>query len=146
MHQPVVHQTIWCAPDSVRCQGWRPDEQAALGKILLRGYNSPDCPMCQRHTRPTVDQTISGDMWLSQRSEGRIGLSGVPREPIAAMVSFARKGRESRTVHCPVRPRIEGSHALPNGTQTTPSCLGAIKGTPRRMEHHTKQSLNIQQN
>jgi hypothetical protein len=26
---------------------------------------------------------------------------------------------------------------------TAPSCLGAIKGTPRRMEHYTKHPLNI---
>jgi hypothetical protein len=26
---------------------------------------------------------------------------------------------------------------------TAPSCLGAIKGTPRRMEEHTKHTLSI---
>jgi hypothetical protein len=26
---------------------------------------------------------------------------------------------------------------------TAPSCLGAIKGTPRRMEEYTKHSLSI---
>jgi hypothetical protein len=29
------------------------------------------------------------------------------------------------------------------GTSMAPSCLGAIKGTPMRMEHYTKHSLNI---
>jgi hypothetical protein len=47
--------------------------------------------------------------------------------------------------NCLVRPRTEGNQGLPNGTPTTSSCLGAIKGTPRRMEHYTKKSLNIQQ-
>jgi hypothetical protein len=46
---------------------------------------------------------------------------------------------------CPVRPRTEGNQSLPNGTQTPPTYLGDIKGTPRRMEQHTKQSLNILQ-
>jgi hypothetical protein len=46
-------------------------------------------------------------------------------------------------VHCPVRHPTEGKNCLPIGTSTTPSCLGGIKGTPRRMEHNTKHSLNI---
>jgi hypothetical protein len=44
---------------------------------------------------------------------------------------------------CPVRPRTEGDYGLPNGVPTAPSCLGAIKGTHRRMEQYTKHSLNI---
>jgi hypothetical protein len=44
---------------------------------------------------------------------------------------------------CPVHRRTEGKNCLPNGSPTAPSCLGAIKGTPRHMEHYTKHSLNI---
>jgi hypothetical protein len=44
---------------------------------------------------------------------------------------------------CLVRPRTEGNYCLPNGVSTAPSCLGAIKGTPRRMEQYTKHLLNI---
>jgi hypothetical protein len=44
---------------------------------------------------------------------------------------------------CLVRQSTEGKHCLPNGDPTAPSCLGAIKGTPRRMEHNTKPPLNI---
>jgi hypothetical protein len=44
---------------------------------------------------------------------------------------------------CPVRHPTEGKNYLPNGVQTAPSCLGAIKGTPRRMEHYNKHSLNM---
>jgi hypothetical protein len=39
--------------------------------------------------------------------------------------------------------RTEGNYGLPNGVSTAPSCLGAIKGTPRRMEQYTKHPLNI---
>jgi hypothetical protein len=46
---------------------------------------------------------------------------------------------------CPVRLQIEGNQGLPNGAPMTPSSLGAIKGTPRRMEQHTKHPLNILQ-
>jgi hypothetical protein len=44
---------------------------------------------------------------------------------------------------CPVRPRTEGKYCLPIGAPTAPSCLGAIKGTPRHMEQYTKHLLNI---
>jgi hypothetical protein len=44
---------------------------------------------------------------------------------------------------CLVRHPTEGKNCLPIGTSTTPSCLGAIKGTTSHMEHDTKHSLNI---
>jgi hypothetical protein len=70
-----------------------------------------------------------------------------------ATVGFARKGRRSGTgqglfmsggaTDYSVRHPIEGKNCLPNGSPMTPSYLGAIKRTPRRMEHYTKHSLNI---
>jgi len=62
------------------------------------------------------------DTWPSQRSERYTGLSGVHRT-------------------CPVR------QLCADLTQTAtvgcaPSCLGAIKGTPWRMEEYTKHSYN----
>jgi hypothetical protein len=44
---------------------------------------------------------------------------------------------------CPVRQSIEGKNCLPGMLSTAPSCLGAIKGTPRRMEEYTKHPLSI---
>jgi hypothetical protein len=44
---------------------------------------------------------------------------------------------------CPVCHPTEGKNCLPIGSPTAPSYLGAIKGTPRRMEQYTKHSLNI---
>jgi hypothetical protein len=80
---------------------------------------------------------------LHQRSPGRTKLSGVPRGPMASTVSFAKKGRKSRTVHCLVRPQTKGNNDLLNGAPMTPICLGAIKGTRRCMEQDTKPPLNI---
>jgi hypothetical protein len=37
----------------------------------------------------------------------------------------------------------EGKFGLPSWPPMAPSCLGAIKGTPRRMEEDTKLSQNI---
>jgi hypothetical protein len=44
---------------------------------------------------------------------------------------------------CPVRQAKEGKICLPRMLSTAPSCLGAIKGTPRRMEEDTKRTLSI---
>jgi hypothetical protein len=43
---------------------------------------------------------------------------------------------------CPVRHPTEGKNCLPGLLSTALSCLGAIKGTPRRMEEYTKHTLN----
>jgi hypothetical protein len=37
---------------------------------------------------------------------------------------------------CPVHHSTEGKDGLPSLSPTAPSYLGAIKGTPRRMEEH----------
>jgi hypothetical protein len=47
------------------------------------------------------------------------------------------------TPDCPVRHPTEGKNCLPGLLSTAPSCLGAIKGTPRRMEENTKHTLSI---
>jgi hypothetical protein len=44
---------------------------------------------------------------------------------------------------CPVRQATEGKNCLPGMLSTAPSCLRAIKGTPRRMEENIKHSLSI---
>jgi hypothetical protein len=51
--------------------------------------------------------------------------------------------KEIRTGQCPVRQAIEGKNCLPRLLSTAPSCLGAIKGTPRRMEEDIKHPLSI---
>jgi hypothetical protein len=44
---------------------------------------------------------------------------------------------------CPVHHLTEDKKCLPKWSSMAPSCLRAIKGTPRRMEHDTKYSLSI---
>jgi hypothetical protein len=43
----------------------------------------------------------------------------------------------------PVHHPTEGKFGLPSWPPTAPSCLGAIKETPRRMEENTKLTRNI---
>jgi hypothetical protein len=69
------------------------------------------------------------------------------------MVVCARIGRKSGTEHeqwlsggapdCPVRHPTEGKDSLPCWPPTAPSCLGAIKETPRCMVELPKHSLSI---
>jgi hypothetical protein len=42
-----------------------------------------------------------------------------------------------------VRQATEDKNCLLEMLSTAPSCLGAIKGTPRRMEEYTKHSQSI---
>jgi hypothetical protein len=42
-----------------------------------------------------------------------------------------------------VRHPTEGNFGFPCWPPTAPSCLGAIKGTPRRMEESSKHSISI---
>jgi hypothetical protein len=47
------------------------------------------------------------------------------------------------TPDCSVRHSTEGEIGLPSWCSTAPSCLRAIKGTPRHMEEYTKHTLSI---
>jgi hypothetical protein len=76
-------------------------------------------------------------------------VSGAPTAPRLQWSASPNKERDlHRTVSggatdCPVRQATEGKNCLPRMLSTDPSCLGAIKGTPRRMEEYTKHSLSI---
>jgi hypothetical protein len=103
---------------------------------------------------PTVVRAISARHVA--RSNGRLGAPDSVRcanRPRGATVGCARYGRRSRTGHeqwmsggapdCQVHHLTEGRNCLPSWSPTAPSCLGAIKGTPRRMKHNTEYSLSI---
>jgi hypothetical protein len=74
-------------------------------------------------------------------------------EPEGPTIGCARYERKSSTgllqwlsggaPDFPVHHSTEGKNCLPNWCTTAPSCLGAIKGTPKRMEQNTKLSRNI---
>jgi hypothetical protein len=92
----------------------------------------------------------AGDTWTSPMVERSQRTVRCATRVVATTVSFAKKRKEiahyslsSSALDCPVRPRTEGNNSLPNGAQTAPSYLRAIKGTPRRMEQYTKHPLNI---
>jgi hypothetical protein len=135
-----VHRTVRCAPDSVRCLGWLGDELVALEKkiVALRlkftGLSGePKTPA------PTVS-------WSHRTIRCANGTEG-------PTVRRARYGRRSGTGQLlfmsggapdyPMRHPAKGKNCLSIGSPTASSCLGAINGTPRRMEQYTKHSQNI---
>jgi hypothetical protein len=76
-------------------------------------------------------------------------VSGAPTAlKIQRSASPNKEGYPHRTVSggapdCPVRQSTEGKICLPTMLSTAPSCLGAIKGTPWRMEKISKHFLSI---
>ena len=151
-----VHRTVrWCT-------GQCPVRQAGIGptgrsrefvggvrlKITGLSGGAPDCPVSQRSAAQSTR-----DAWPSQRSDGGTGLSGVHRTVSGAptapnlqrsAVAFLESNQhQTLNSACPVRHPTEGKNCLPGLLSTAPSCLGAIKGTPRRMEENTKHTLNI---
>jgi hypothetical protein len=134
---PAVHQAGFC-------------ELAALGiSSAAYDYNSPDCPVSQRSAGPTVGCAICA-RHVAKPTVGR-GHRTVRCAPDsvrcandsqAPMVGYTTEGKKSAP-DCPVRQATEGKNCLPGMLSTAPSCLGAIKGTPRRMEEYTKHPLSI---
>jgi hypothetical protein len=92
----------------------------------------------QRHTAK-IHRTVR---WCT-------GLSGEPMvacangRPRNLRVARGRANGRLGTPDCPVRQPTEGKFSFPNWPPTAPSCLRAIKGTPRRMEESPKHSLSI---
>jgi hypothetical protein len=137
------------APDSVRCARLARANWPLSGihrrrtTIIHRTVRcASDCPVSQRSAARSARDT-----WPSQRLEGGTGLTGVHRTcPVRQRLSGCLRStapllegnRAPDSVRCapdcPVRQSTEGKISLPRMLSTAPSCLGAIKGTPRRME------------
>jgi hypothetical protein len=117
---------------------------------------TPDCPVRQWSAGPTVGRAICAGLVAeptARRGHRTVrcapDMFGAPTALRLPTVDCATYGKKSGTGHvrcapdCPVLQSTEGKISLPRLLSTTPSCLGAIKGTPRRMEEHTKHSYNI---
>jgi hypothetical protein len=149
------------SPDCPVCTGLSggpfTGELGALGNSSSTyGYNSPDCPVSQQSAGPTVDRAIrAGHVAGPTARRGHRSvrcapdMSGAPMALRLPTVDCAIYGRKSGTGQCPVCTGLSGAPVdrrqdqLPRLLSTAPSCLGAIKGTPRRMEEYTKHSYNI---
>ena len=127
------------APDSVRCARLASGELATLGNSSATyGYNSPDCPVSQRPPEQRSAAQSARDAWPTPTvGWGHRAVSGAPTSlKIQRSAAPGMEGDPHRTCYsgCPVRHPTEGKNCLPRMPPTAPSCLGAIKGTPRCME------------
>jgi hypothetical protein len=95
----------------------------------------------------------SCDTWSRQRTAGGTELFGVYRTVSGAptgpklqrsnVLRMERNRAPDMNSSCPVHHTTKGKDGLPSLPQTAPSCLRAIKGTPRCMEESHKHSLSI---
>jgi hypothetical protein len=113
-----VHRTVSGAPDqrgaNQSLSGFSP---ATSAKIHRTVRCAPDCPVRQI-------------------------CNGLQRSTALFMETNQAPDSVRCAPDCPVRHETEGKDGLPDLFSTAPSCLGAIKGTPRRMEEKTKHSLS----
>jgi hypothetical protein len=150
----LAHRTVrWCT-------GQCPVRQASFRRtgrsrefLAAYSYNSPDCSVNQRPPAQRSAAKSAGDAWPAPtvgRGHWTVRCANCQK---FATVGCARNGKKSRTGHeqwmsggtpdCPVRHPTEGNFGLPRMPPTAPSCLGAIKETPRHMEETPKHSLII---
>ena len=143
---PVVHWTVSGAP------GWTPANWPLSGIRQRRTaiIHQTVWWCTELSGEPTATSATVGRQIRGRRVARSNGRQGAPDSvrcsnfQKTAMVGCTRNGRKSRTGHeqrlsggapdCPVRHPTEGKNYLPIGFPTAPSCLGAIKGTPRRMD------------
>jgi hypothetical protein len=124
--------------------------------MVHRTVRWANCASGQRSSAQSTRDTWPAPTvgWVYQTVRCAPGSVRCANQPRGATVGCARYGRRSRTGHeqwlsggapdCPVHHLTEGKKCLPKWSSTAPSCLGAIKGTPRRMEHKKiKHSLSI---
>jgi hypothetical protein len=128
--------------------------------LAAYNYNSPDCPVSQRPPAQQSAAKSAGDAWPAPMvSRGHRTVRCAPdsvrcaNQPEDPTVGCARNGRRSTpdmlqwlsggAPDCPMRHPTEGKNCLPCWVPTAANCLGAIKGTPRRMEESPKHSLII---
>jgi hypothetical protein len=158
-----VHQTVrWCT-------GQCPVRQAGSGKKAALEFRRRRMTKNHRTVRwctglsgePTVGRA-NGRPRNPRVTRGRAnGQKGAPdsvrcapynvrcaNRSKSSTVGCARIGKESAPdsvrwcTDCPVHHPTEGKDSLPGLLSTAPSCLGAIKGTPRHMEENTKHTLS----
>jgi hypothetical protein len=99
-------------------------------------------PRDQRATRGQLQQS-AGCTGLSDVHRTVSGAPNSPEEQQSDAPDMEGDRAPDMNSGCPVHHSTECRNCLPSWSLTAPSCLRAIKETPRRMEKHTKHSLSI---
>jgi hypothetical protein len=148
---PVVHRTVSGALGWLWQTGCSRDFDGGV-RLKFTGLSggAPDCPVSQLSAGPTVGRRICARRVAN--ANGRMGHRTVPGAPTAPRLQRSASPNKERDPHrtvsggaldYPVRQATEGKNCLPGMLSTAPSCLGAIKGSPRRMEEYTKHPQSI---
>jgi hypothetical protein len=133
----INHRTVrWCTglsgePTVGRANG-RPRNPCVTRGQANGQKGAPDCPVC------------TGQCPMRQRLQifnGRLRQNR--KEICTGQCPVVHRTVSGGAPDCSVHESIEGKNCLPGLLSTAPSCLRAIKGTPRRMKEHTKHSLII---
>ena len=130
----IIHRTVRCTPDSVRCskEEW-PQELASFGNLQrLVHYNSPDMSGVHRTVRCILGATATS----RQRS---------PATAINARQSAQASGTPMlahRTIYsaCPVRHRTSRRAQKSELQRSEPNGFGDVAGAPDCPVHHTTVS------
>jgi hypothetical protein len=145
----IIHRTVRCTPDSVRCsKEARLPELASLGISLqsLR-YNSPDCPVCTGLSGVPAEQRLSPRQRLSAAHLMRALRAQMSGAPIPA-----HRTRNSRCPVCTGHPGGPTSQKLQRSNPTAvmtwqgapdcPVCTG-LSGAPSNRQPSQRSSLVV---
>jgi hypothetical protein len=137
----IIHRTVrWCTGLSSE-----PTVASATVSRAIRGrrvartngrQGAPDCPVRTGQHRTVSDVPTGPELQRSSMPE---------KEGDRHRTCYSDCPVAHRTVRCTTRQKASLAFlvGLPCWPPTAPSCLGAIKGTPRRMEELHKHSLSI---
>jgi hypothetical protein len=144
-----------------------PVRQASFGELATLGnysaaydYNSPDCPVSQRALAQRSSAQFTRDTWpqptvgwghrtVRCAPDSVRCANGYNSATVGCVILGRRSAPDNEqwmsggAPDCPVCHPTEGKNCLPRMLPTAPSCLGAIKGTPRRMKEIPKHTLSI---
>jgi hypothetical protein len=123
----IIHWTVrWCTglsgEPTVACANGRPHNLRTTRGLLQWSAGAPDCPVCTGH------RTVSGAPVSPEEQQSDMPILEGDRTPDRL------QDLSGGAPDCPVRHSTEGRNCLPSWSPTAPSCLRAIKGTPRHME------------
>jgi hypothetical protein len=135
----IIHRTVWCTPDSVRCsKEERPQELASFGKLqrLLR-YNSLDMSgvhrtvQCNCATTAISAPTATCNAFIARQRAQKSGT------PILA----------HRTLNstCPVRHRTSRRAQKTELQRSNPNGFGDVAGAPDMSGVHRTVRCTIRQ-
>jgi hypothetical protein len=116
------------APDSVRCVRLGSGELAALGKTsAVYGYNSPDCPVCQRPPAQRSAAKSACDAWPAPTvGWGHQTVSGAPTSAkLQRSVAPGMEGNRAPDMNCgcPVAHRTVRCATRQKATLAFQECL-----------------------